>query len=536
MDATSPPPTASHRASGSSFYTAMRILPARAARRHVRDLSASAARSTTSPIPAGRGRSRIAQLGEWRDEINDLYRGQDRRRRSPASPSPCANSASSARISSPSSTAWRWTRARTSARRASPRSISIATGWRARSGGSRSACSASTEDDGKLLSHHLGRALQLTNILRDLDEDAGIGRLYLPREALDQAGIDDQRSHDRAAQPESRARPARRWSSARAPISSRPTAIMQRCPRRTVKAPRIMGEVYRVDPGRHGRARLERAARTRQRVTRPARLDHPAIRVHLMARTVHIIGAGLAGLSAAVELALRGETVVVHEATDVRRRPLPLLSRLHARHDHRQRQPSGVVGQSRRAALSAAPGRARTAWSARRRPNFRSSISPPASNGRCGSTTAAFRGGSSIRASACRAPAPSTISRSRACCGRRTRSRGRRGRALHRAALRAADAAAAAGGAQHRAVGGLGGARRRRDPRDARRRRTGLPSADRARRPRQRADRARARVPARAQQRRCGSGISSSPARLRNAGRSARFRQRQHHARQTTTW
>jgi len=39
------------------------------------------------------------------------------------------------------------------------------------------------------LSHHLGRALQLTNILRDLDEDAGIGRLYLPREALDAAGI-----------------------------------------------------------------------------------------------------------------------------------------------------------------------------------------------------------------------------------------------------------------------------------------------------------------------------------------------------------
>jgi len=34
-----------------------------------------------------------------------------------------------------------------------------------------------------------------------------------------------------------------------------------------------------------------------------------------MTRTVHIIGAGLAGLSAAVELALRGEAVVVHEAT-----------------------------------------------------------------------------------------------------------------------------------------------------------------------------------------------------------------------------
>jgi phytoene synthase len=45
------------------------------------------------------------------------------------------------------------------------------------------------EAPGLELAHHLGRALQLTNILRDLDEDAGIGRLYLPRELLDQAGI-----------------------------------------------------------------------------------------------------------------------------------------------------------------------------------------------------------------------------------------------------------------------------------------------------------------------------------------------------------
>ena len=36
-----------------------------------------------------------------------------------------------------------------------------------------------------------------------------------------------------------------------------------------------------------------------------------------MARTVHIIGAGLAGLSAAVELTLRGEAVILHEATTV---------------------------------------------------------------------------------------------------------------------------------------------------------------------------------------------------------------------------
>src|SRR5262249_56771889 len=46
------------------------------------------------------------------------------------------------------------------------------------------------EDDGIALAHHLGRALQLTNILRDLDEDAEIGRLYLPAEELHKAAIE----------------------------------------------------------------------------------------------------------------------------------------------------------------------------------------------------------------------------------------------------------------------------------------------------------------------------------------------------------
>src|SRR3954462_1590220 len=45
------------------------------------------------------------------------------------------------------------------------------------------------EKAGIALAYHLGRALQLTNILRDIDEDAEIGRLYLPREALQEAGI-----------------------------------------------------------------------------------------------------------------------------------------------------------------------------------------------------------------------------------------------------------------------------------------------------------------------------------------------------------
>lgn len=47
------------------------------------------------------------------------------------------------------------------------------------------------EDDAGLeLAYHLGRALQLTNILRDLDEDAAIGRLYLPQDLLASADIE----------------------------------------------------------------------------------------------------------------------------------------------------------------------------------------------------------------------------------------------------------------------------------------------------------------------------------------------------------
>jgi presqualene diphosphate synthase len=39
------------------------------------------------------------------------------------------------------------------------------------------------------VAYSLGRALQLTNILRDVEEDAERGRLYLPREWLDEASV-----------------------------------------------------------------------------------------------------------------------------------------------------------------------------------------------------------------------------------------------------------------------------------------------------------------------------------------------------------
>ena len=42
---------------------------------------------------------------------------------------------------------------------------------------------------GQATADHLGLALQLTNILRDIADDAAMGRLYLPRELLDAEGI-----------------------------------------------------------------------------------------------------------------------------------------------------------------------------------------------------------------------------------------------------------------------------------------------------------------------------------------------------------
>ena len=42
---------------------------------------------------------------------------------------------------------------------------------------------------GPALAEHQGRALQITNILRDVEEDARAGRLYLPAPLLDRYGI-----------------------------------------------------------------------------------------------------------------------------------------------------------------------------------------------------------------------------------------------------------------------------------------------------------------------------------------------------------
>jgi phytoene synthase len=101
------------------------------------------------------------------------------------------------------------------------------------------------ERDGIALAHHLGRALQLTNILRDIDEDAGLGRLYLPREALDAAGISAGRPLDVIAHPalDAACRQVADLALARYADAD---AIMARSPRSVVRAPRVMSVAYRT--------------------------------------------------------------------------------------------------------------------------------------------------------------------------------------------------------------------------------------------------------------------------------------------------
>jgi phytoene synthase len=124
------------------------------------------------------------------------------------------------------------------------------------------------EADGKLLAHHLGRALQLTNILRDVDEDAGLGRLYLPREALDRAGIATNEPAAVLASPHLSTACGFLVEKARAHFAAA-DAVMARAPRRAVKAPRIMGAVYRLILDRMA-AQGWAAPRTRVSVPRPA--------------------------------------------------------------------------------------------------------------------------------------------------------------------------------------------------------------------------------------------------------------------------
>jgi presqualene diphosphate synthase len=228
-------------ASGSSFYAAMRILPREQREamfqiysfcRHVDDIADSSG-------PRG---ERLAALQKWRDDIDALYRGHP--------PARLRDYIASVRrfdlqrvdflaivdgmemdvtqdIRAPDTDTLDLycDRVASAVGRLSVRVFGL------------------PHDDGIALAHHLGRALQLTNILRDIDEDAALGRLYLPREGLLEAGIASTEPLQVAADPN--------LPKVCAPIVAQAEThfatadeVMARHPRRLVRAPRIMSKYY----------------------------------------------------------------------------------------------------------------------------------------------------------------------------------------------------------------------------------------------------------------------------------------------------
>jgi squalene synthase HpnD len=231
------------RASGSSFYTAMRILPA-AQRDAMYEIYSFCRRVDDIADSDGPRQQRSEQLRQWHDDIDALYRGEPR-----ASTAGLVGPVRAfglrqddfhavidgmdmdvqADIRAPdfATLDLYCDRVASAVGRLSVRVFGLG------------------EADGIALAHHLGRALQLTNILRDIDEDAAIGRLYLAREALQEGGIASTEPGSVLLAP--------RLDRACAVLADRARQhyaeadkIMARSPRRAVRAPRIMGEVYRA--------------------------------------------------------------------------------------------------------------------------------------------------------------------------------------------------------------------------------------------------------------------------------------------------
>jgi phytoene synthase len=99
------------------------------------------------------------------------------------------------------------------------------------------------EEAGLQLAHHLGRALQYTNVLRDLDEDAAVGRLYLPFEYLTEAGIVGHDPDEAISKPQVD-KAARAVAHLAHEHFRKADSVMRARPRGHLRAPRLMSAVY----------------------------------------------------------------------------------------------------------------------------------------------------------------------------------------------------------------------------------------------------------------------------------------------------
>jgi squalene synthase HpnD len=174
-------------AAGTSFYWAMRLLPRE--RREGMYAVYAFCREVDDIADDWPAAERAAGLAAWRDEIEALYAGRPRHLVARALQAPVARFAlrkddfldvvdgmemdAAADIRAPD--------------------LATLDLYCARVAGAVGHLSVHVFGDSSAAAHRvadaLGRALQLTNILRDLDEDAQRNRLYLPREVLERHGI-----------------------------------------------------------------------------------------------------------------------------------------------------------------------------------------------------------------------------------------------------------------------------------------------------------------------------------------------------------
>lgn len=230
------------RAAGSSFYAAMRILPRRQ-RQAMFEIYAFCRRVddiADSDLPR---RERLARLARWREDIDALYAGNP-----PAGLVGLTRTAmefSLKREDFIGVIEGMEMDAREDIRAPDFATLDLYCDRVASAVGRLSVrIFGMPEADGIALAHHLGRALQLTNIMRDLDEDAGVGRLYLPREALTEAKINTTDPTAVLANPALAKACTLVVARARGHFTEA-EKIMRRSSRRAVRAARIMGEVYR---------------------------------------------------------------------------------------------------------------------------------------------------------------------------------------------------------------------------------------------------------------------------------------------------
>jgi phytoene synthase len=234
--------SSSQRASGSSFYAAMRILP-REQRDAMYEVYSFCRRVDDIADSNGPRDERLAELADWRSQVKALYQGQVgplvAGLARPVQQFDLAREDFLAVIDGMEMDTVRDIRAPAAAM------LDLYCDRVASAVGRLSVrVFGLPREDGIALAHHLGRALQLTNILRDLDEDASVGRLYLPREPLVEAGIETDEPATVLATPAMERVCASLVERAREHFAEA-NMIMARSPRRTVKAPRIMGDVYR---------------------------------------------------------------------------------------------------------------------------------------------------------------------------------------------------------------------------------------------------------------------------------------------------